>query len=56
MAVQRTIPVRHLQCSSMLNEHKLQRDLPPARALIFITSVMDSSLLERYLDVKRKEP
>ena len=37
MADQRNAAVCHYSVSTYILEHQLQRDLPPARALIFIT-------------------
>ena len=53
MADERTIPVRNLQCSSMLNEHQLQRDLLLACIVkVCDAAVTDSPILQRYLDIK----
>ena len=49
MVDQRTIPVHHLQHSSILNDCQLQRDLPPNRALkVCDVAVVDSPILQCY--------
>ena len=49
MANQRTTSVHHLQCASVLNKHQHQRDLPPARAFIFVTSQWWTAAIENVI-------
>ena len=53
MADQGKAPVHHLQWNEIHSTHKLQRDLPPARAFyLYDITVADRRVLQRYLDVK----
>ena len=51
-----TALVRHLQCSSMINEYQLQRDLPPTHALkVCDEAMVDIPLLQCYLHAKNNK-